>query len=228
MTGAPADLPPIIRREANLAYRIVRLVGVPMLRLLFKIEVAGSNHIPRDGPYVLIANHLNWLDSFAILLCFPPEPRIHFLADPAILMTRRLQWLVVRSTGGYVAVDRSQHPDVAMFDRVYRCLELGAVVAIYPEGNYGPAEGRLLPFKRGFAHFALRAGVPVLPVALSGTKEPWLRKRIRVVVGGPIATAGHSVESLVKLAHARLTALLPPYEEARGPRPLRRQLTHLF
>jgi 1-acyl-sn-glycerol-3-phosphate acyltransferase len=227
VTGIPADLLPI-RREANLVYRIARLVAEPMLRLLFNIEVPGSDHIPRHGPYVLIANHLNWLDSFAILLCFPLEPRIHFLADPAILMTRRLQWLVVRRTGGYVAVDRSQHRDVALFDRVYRCLELGAVVTIYPEGNYGPAEGRLLPFKKGFAHFALRAGVPVLPVALSGTKEPWLRKRIRVVVVEPISTAGHNVESLVELATARLAALLPAYEEAPGPKPLRRQLTHLF
>src|SRR5205814_1555750 len=80
-------------------------------------------------------------------------------------------------------VVRERHGDSALFKHVDRCLEVGGAVAIFPEANYGPAEGELLPFHKGFAHFAIKAGVPVVPVALSGTKDLWLRKKIRVVVG---------------------------------------------
>ena len=43
-----------------------------------------------------------------------------------------------------------------------------------------------MPFKKGFAHFAIKAAVPVIPVALSGTKDLWFRKRIRVIIGMPL------------------------------------------
>ncbi len=61
-----ADLLPVTRR-ANFAYRLTRIVGVPLLRLCFRFEVEGRDHIPRSGTYVVIANHLNWLDGLALL-----------------------------------------------------------------------------------------------------------------------------------------------------------------
>ncbi len=144
----PADLLPV-RRQATLAYRAVRLVGVPLLRLVFRFEVVGKENIPHSGNYVVIANHLNWLDEFALLLLFPVEPRIHFLADPTILVTRKVQWWIVRQTGGFVPVVRERHGDQALFRHVDRALEVGGAVAIFPEGNYGPKEGELMPFKKG-------------------------------------------------------------------------------
>src|ERR1700730_11122532 len=207
----PADLLPVSAR-ANLPYRLFRLIGVLLLRLLFRFQVEGRENIPRfpsphrgEGQgeglkpattYIVIANHLNWLDEFALLLLFPVEPRIHFLADPTILVTRKVQWWIVRHTGGFVPVVRERHGDQALFHHVDRALEVGGSVAIFPEGNYGPAEGGLMPFHKGFAHFAIKAGVPVVPVALSGTKDLWFRKRIQVVIGEPIPTAGQDPDSL--------------------------------
>jgi 1-acyl-sn-glycerol-3-phosphate acyltransferase len=101
-------------------------------------------------------------------------------------------------------------------------------VAIFPEGNYGPKEGELMPFKKGFAHFAIKAKVPVVPVALSGTKDLWFRKRIRVVIGKPLLPEGHDPASLTDAAFQRVHELLPPYSEPSGRKLLRRQLTHLF
>ena len=165
-----ADLLPVGPR-ANLPYRIIRCIGVPILRLLFRFDVAGRTNIPRSGNCIVIANHLNWLDEFALLYLFPVEPRLHFLADPTILVTRKFQWWLVRTTGGYVPVVRERSGDKALYRHVDRCLELGGAVAIFPEGSYGKAEGELLPFHKGFAHFAIKAGVPVVPVALSGTQD---------------------------------------------------------
>jgi 1-acyl-sn-glycerol-3-phosphate acyltransferase len=195
---------------------------------VFRFDVTGTENIPRSGNYIVIANHLNWLDEFAILVLFPVEPRIHFLADPTLLITRKFQWFIVRHTGGFVPVVRERHGDPALFRHVDRALEVGGAVAIFPEGNYGPAEGEPMPFKKGFAHFAIKAGVPVVSVALSGTKDLWLRKRIKVVIGKTILPAGHTPESLTDVGYQRVKELMPAYREEPGPKLLRRQLTHLF
>jgi 1-acyl-sn-glycerol-3-phosphate acyltransferase len=224
-----ADLLPVGSR-ANLAYRAVRIFGIPLLRLCFRFDVTGRENIPRlrGGNYIVIANHLNWLDEFTLLLLFPVEPRLHFLADPTVLVTRRFQWWLVRTTGGYVPVVRERHGDKALFRHVDRCLEMGGAVAIFPEANYGPREGELLPFHKGFAHFAIKAGVPVVPVALSGTKDLWFRKRIRVVVGRPLTADGADPAELTDLAFRRMKEMLPVYVEPAGPKLLRNRLTHLF
>ncbi len=223
----PADLLPVTR-HANLAYRTVRLVAGPLLRLCFRFQVQGRENIPRSGNYIVIANHLNWLDEFALLLLFPVEPRLHFLADPTILVTRRFQWWLIRTTGGYVPVIRDRRGDRTLYEHVYRCLEVGGAVVIFPEGNYGVKEGELMPFKKGFAHFAIKSGVPVLPVTLSGTKDLWFRKQIRVVIGTTLPTAGQDAAGLTELAFRQMTAMMPTYVEPPGPKPLRRFLTGLF
>jgi 1-acyl-sn-glycerol-3-phosphate acyltransferase len=223
----PADLLPV-QRQATLAYRAVRLWAVPFLNLLFRILVNGRERIPADRPYVLIANHLNWLDSFAILASFPAEPRIHFLGDTTILVTRKIQWALVKSVGGFIPVNRQARPDLVLFHHANQCLQRGGVIAMYPEGNYGRTEGELMPFKRGFAHFATDNQVPVLPVALSGTQDLWLRKTVRLIVGEPIESDRQTVESLVIVAETRLRELLPAYRDPGGSKLLRQRLTHLF
>ena len=224
-----ADLLPVGPR-ANIPYRIVRFIGIPLLRLCFKFDVRGADNIPRarQGNYIVIANHLNWLDEFALLLLFPVEPRLHFLADPTQLVTRKFQWWLVRTTGGYVPVVRERHGDTALFKHVDRCLELGGAIAIFPEGNYGKKEGELLPFHKGFAHFAIKAEVPVVPVALSGTQDLWFRKRIRVIVGPAMVSKGQEPAALTELGYEKIKSMLPVYSDPGARKLLRNTLTHLF
>jgi 1-acyl-sn-glycerol-3-phosphate acyltransferase len=222
-----ADLLPV-SRKANIPYRLVRLIAIPLLHFFFRFDVQGLENVPRAGTYVVIANHLNWLDEFALLMLLPAEPRLHFLANPTILVTRKVQWFLVRSTGGFVPVVQGRHGDPALFRHVDRCLEVGGAVAIFPEGNYGPAEGELLPFKKGFAHFAIKAKVPVVPMALSGTKDLWFRKRVRVIFGEPITTSGHDADSLTAAAFQKMKELMPPYTDPAGRKWFRKRLTNLF
>jgi len=65
-------------------------------------------------------------------------------------------------------------------------------------------------------------------VALSGTKDLWLRKRVRVVIGDPIPTAGRDPHPLAAEVRERLQAMLPAYREAPGRKPLRKLLTRLL
>jgi len=227
-TSAPAaDLLPV-QRHATPAYRVVRVVALPALHLLFRIRVAGHQYIPRKGAYVIVANHLNWLDSFALLASFPAEPRIHFLGDTTLLVTHRVQWATIKAVGGYIPVNRTLHQDATLFHHVDRCLRAGGAVALYPEGHYGEAEGALQPFKKGFAHFAIDNRVPVVPFGMAGTKDLWLRKTVMLQIGPAIDPAGQSIESLVTSTEAAVRGLIPPYADPGGLKLFRRRLTHLF
>ena len=222
-----ADLLPVGPR-ATLAYRALRLVAVPLFRLLFRFQVNGRERIPRSGTYVVIGNHLGWMDAVTLSLFFPIEPRLHFLADPTGMMRQPLLWALIRAIGGLVPVDRARHGDRGLFRYVDHCLEIGGAVALFPEADFGPREGALLPFKKGFAHFAVDAAVPVVPIALSGTKDLWLGKTIALIVGNPIPAKGRTVEAVLELGEQAVAELLPPYREPPGRKLLRVWLTGLF
>ncbi|HZQ49950.1 MAG TPA: 1-acyl-sn-glycerol-3-phosphate acyltransferase [Candidatus Dormibacteraeota bacterium] len=221
-----ADMLPV-GRHASVLFRVVRMAAIPVFHLLFRFDVKGPEHVP-DSAYVLIANHLGWMDAISLLLLLPAEPRIHFLADPTSMLRNRPLWLLVRGAGGVVPVDRAQRDHTLLFAQVGRCLERGGVVALFPEGDFGPGEGQVLPFKKGFAHFAIDARVPVLPVGLAGMKELWAGKRLSMRIGEPIATDGRTVDELVKLGQDAVASLLPDYRDPGGRKPLRRWLTSLF
>jgi 1-acyl-sn-glycerol-3-phosphate acyltransferase len=229
---ASAEVPPAdllsVGRRATLAYRIVRMVALPALHLAFRFDVHGREQVPRTGAYIVIANHLGWLDALTLAMVLPIEPRIHFLADPTGMMRRRLEWALVKATGGIIPVDRANRQAEGLLRQVKRCLELGGAVALFPEGDFGPREGEILPFKKGFAHFAVGSGVPVVPVGLSGPKDVWLGKRIGVYIGEPIQAAGKTVDEVHRSGAEAVARLLPPYREPAGPKPLRRWLTGLF
>jgi len=221
-----ADMLPVGRR-ASLVFRMVRLFAKPLFSMLFRFDVQGRDRIP-DRAFVLICNHLGWMDAVSLLVLFPAEPKIHYLADPTSMMKNRPLWMLVKVAGGIVPVHRAQRANTNLFRHVDRCLREGGVVAIFPEGDFGPREGLLLPFKRGFARFAVSAQVPVLPVALAGMKDIWLGKRLFVRIGEPFDAAGRTVDEVHRMGEQAVTALLPSYEEPPGRKPLRRWLTGLF
>lgn len=221
-----ADMLPVGRR-ASVAFRAIRFVAQPIFHLLFRFDVEGRENFP-DGACVVVCNHLGWMDAMSLLLLFPPEPRIHLLADPTSMMRNRPLWVLVRAVGGIVPVDRAQRGNTLLFRHVRRCLQQGGVVALFPEGDFGPREGELLPFKKGFAHFAVDGGVPVLPVGLAGMKELWIGKRLVVRIGAPIQTTGKMVDEVHRLGELAVAGLVPVYVEPPGRKPLRRWLTRLF
>ncbi len=179
-----------------------------------------------DGPCVLIANHLGWLDAFALLLSFPSAPRIHFLGNPEGVSRHPFQWWVLRQVGGYLPVVPGGGNGPELYEAVYQCLDAGGIVALFPEGQFGTGEGTLLPFRSGFAHFATHANVPILPVGLAGTKTLWLWKTVNVTIGTPFM-AMESIGETVEAGQKRVAALYRP-RKWNGVHILRRSLTNLL
>jgi 1-acyl-sn-glycerol-3-phosphate acyltransferase len=105
-------------------------------------------------------------------------------------------------------------------------------LAIAGEGRIGARESRLLPLNEGTSYFAIRSGVPIVPIAINGTS--WLRfgRVVRVRVGEPVPTTGRPTREAIAVATRRTTeALVSMLADARDlPAPGRfaRWFTEVF
>ncbi|HEY3367899.1 MAG TPA: lysophospholipid acyltransferase family protein [Symbiobacteriaceae bacterium] len=212
-------------------FRVARWIGRSLLLALFRLDVEGLDRLPAAGGYVLICNHLSWIDGLVVLASLPAEPRIHLLA--AAEYTVAGPWpmrLLVRLVGGVIPVDRQSHKgDRAAVVQALRVLKGGGVLGIFPEGRTGEAEGQLLPFKEGAASFAARTGSLVQVVALSGTLELCYRRWIRLRVGPLLEPLpGESQAAMLARMAEALAATVPPLHPGQPHRRRMRWLARLF
>lgn len=169
----------------------------PLLRLLFRPEIEGLEHLPRTGGALLASNHLAVLDSFLLPLMVPrrvtfPAKREYF-TEPGIKGWLKKHFF---SAAGQVPIDRtSANAAQAALDTCVRLLSRGNLVGIYPEGTRSP-DGKLYKGKTGMARIALRSGAPVIPVAMFdtdtanpiGSRLPRPAK-VRIKLGAPLEFA---------------------------------------
>jgi 1-acyl-sn-glycerol-3-phosphate acyltransferase len=142
----------------------------PLLRVVFRPRVSGSENIPIEGPAILASNHLSYADWLFMPLTLPR--RVTFVAKAEYFNTPGIKgWFQKRffSGAGQVPIDRSgaSAAEGAM-TAAKRVLDAGELFGIYPEGTRSH-DGRLYRGKTGVARLALETGVPVIPVAVVGT-----------------------------------------------------------
>jgi 1-acyl-sn-glycerol-3-phosphate acyltransferase len=144
----------------------------PWLKLIFRPQVEGRDHVPDTGPAIIASNHLSFSDSIFMPLMVPR--RVTFLAKQEYFTGRGLKGMLSRlffTAVGQVPIDRSSGSAAkAALETGKRILAEGKLLGIYPEGTRSP-DGRLYRGKTGVARMALEAGVPVIPVAMIGTRE---------------------------------------------------------
>ncbi len=169
------------------------LVG-PLMRLVYRPWVRGSENVPTEGPAILVSNHLAVIDSFFLPLVLDRE--IVFIGKSEYFTGTGLKG---RLTAGFmrgvgtIPVDRGggKASEAALRTGLER-LQAGGLFGIYPEGTRSP-DGRLYRGKTGVARLALESGAPVIPVAMinTGVAQPLGRRiprvvRIGVVIGKPL------------------------------------------
>jgi 1-acyl-sn-glycerol-3-phosphate acyltransferase len=199
-------------RRFRLARQLLRLI----IGSLFHVELRGSDRLPSTRGYVLACNHLSWVDPFLLLAWLSPSPRIHFLGRRSAIYNRAWKRWVLQLMGGVIPVESGDIDDLSQ--AVGGVLARGGVVAIFPEGRTGPAEGRLQALRHGVAHFAWRNGVPVVALGLAGTLELWRGKRIVLQVGRTVEMTGEVAMDIAEIEGA-LQGALPPYSEPGGKKP---------
>ena len=197
----------------SLPQRLSRRILVTLFRLLVRLEVAGLEHIPSEGAFILVANHLHALDP-AIGLLLVPRRVVGVAKDK--WARPPFGWLL-GAMGDLVYVGETRRGAVPQLLEVLRS---GGVVAILPEGTRSPT-GAMVPAHRGVALLATRAGVPIVPAAAYGQERAvasWKRLRrvrVRVQVGPPIVLPGgphdrRSLQALTDGVMRSVASMLPP------------------
>jgi 1-acyl-sn-glycerol-3-phosphate acyltransferase len=202
--------------RAPLRFRFARFLLRVILGSLFQIELLASERLPSASAYLLACNHLSWVDPFLLLAWLPPSPRIHFLGRRSAIYNRGFKRWVLQFMGGVIPVESGDIDHLS--EAVGGVLARGGVVAIFPEGKTGSAEGELQPLRHGVAHFAERSGVPVVALGLGGTLELWRGKRITLRVGRTVHPGGDVGGDLAEIEGALVDAL-PPYADPGGRKP---------
>jgi 1-acyl-sn-glycerol-3-phosphate acyltransferase len=162
-------------------YRPLRAAARVLLERLFDLRVEGLEHLPERGPYLVAANHHNYLDGVVLGVALP-EP-IAFLVMPRVWRATPLHPVFHRWMGSIPL--NLERPDVGALRRALAALERGRVVGIFPEGPFS-VRGRLEPGLPGVALLALRSGVPVVPAGLLGTYQALAGRRFHVPRAHPL------------------------------------------
>ena len=158
---------------------------------LSPVEVIGLDRLNPDQPAVYASNHLSYYDTPLVFAKLPFQFRI--FAKSSLWKTPFIGWYLNRS--GQVPIDiDSGRSAVAGLIRGVKTLHSGLSLFIFPEGGRA-AEGIMTPFQSGAAYMAIKAKVPLVPLALVGTYEllpihvyHLTPRPMKLVIGHPIPT----------------------------------------
>lgn len=237
------------------AYHLLRLVvrAVAFGLLRFRISTDGQEHLPARGGYLLVAAaHRGWMDPLVVMHALPAEPRSWFLGSgPSTFTAPWREWLI-RRVGGLLPVWRGGVGVEQHVASARAVVANGGVFAQMPEGTVSGPPGRIGVFRTGWAIIAMRIDVPILPLAMAGTEELYIGRRlasrvmpatsVRALAGlaedAPLPPPGTREElTLAKRMTEALADMLGPVVEElypgtvdppSHPRRLRRRLTWLL
>jgi len=210
----------IITKNENLLYSPVRLfirAGLAMAGV--RVEVAGIERLHPTQTYIFTPNHQSLIE---VPLCVTYLKRnIAYLGKKEIFKYPIFGYGI--RLIGVVAVDRSNTTAAVESARqATENLRNGKSYVVYPEGTRSP-DGRLLPFKKGAFMMAIDAGVPVVPISISGASQIMPKAQIkifpstvRITVHDPISTEGYTKENIAELIRLTREKVLSGLSEEQG------------
>lgn len=169
----------------SLLYSAIAVLSWPVLKVVFRHRAVGLENLPREGGYVLAANHCSNLDPWPLGLPLFPRRFLRFMAKAELF------WFPlgpIISAGGAFPVRRGERDEGAVATAVELCLE-GHVVVMFPEGTRrqkGLRKKHEPRWHSGAARIALEAGVPLVPAGIAGTDRLARLAPLRVAYGCPI------------------------------------------
>ena len=158
-------------------YKIVKCVGTPLFKLIFRPTIIGKENIPLDGRVIICGNHTSNLD--AAFMISVPDRIVHTLAKKE-LFNSKIGNAFFRSMG-CISVNRSIHDENAKSEAINVLNNEGAI-ALFPEGTVNKSDKIILPFKYGAVSFASKTHSPIVPFVITG-KYKLFRKSITIEYG---------------------------------------------
>lgn len=149
--------------------------------LILNVKLIGHKNVPKNGPYFIVSNHLSWTDVPLVPAYLSPQ--VIYIAKEELFMSK-LGWLV-RFLGA-IPVKRGE-ADRQLLRASDELLKRGRVVVIFPEGTRSKTR-QMAQAHAGMGMIALRAGVPVIPVAIQGSESSFkkFRPRVTITYGEPM------------------------------------------
>jgi 1-acyl-sn-glycerol-3-phosphate acyltransferase len=199
-------------------YRLVYLIVGIYARLICRLRVVGREYIPKQGPFLVITNHLSSADPPLVVNIMPVNLGMTGMAAMKHRRDFFIGWMMDRA--GAIWVRRGE-ADREALRQALDALASGRPVGLAPEGTRSKT-GALIEGKSGVAFLALKAGVPILPIALQGTDKvfPRLRRLRRATVQARVAplfwlplrndgSRGEHLQYCTDLIMTRLASMLP-------------------
>ncbi len=223
----PAPEPPGRLKHAFVRYGIRFFVGCYL-----RVRHAGFDTLP-EPPYLLNFSHPNWVDPFLIASHWPRRHRVFIFGPKEEEMASGWRNRLISWTHFGVPFKPSKSDLIDTTRRATAVLDAGYVLAIAGEGRLSDREGAIVPLEDGTAFLALRAGVPIVPVAIIGTRWLSFGKRVTMRVGEALRPSGRradraAVAALTLELRTAMESLLVGVEEGHPPGPFGRWLTDVF
>jgi 1-acyl-sn-glycerol-3-phosphate acyltransferase len=183
-------------------------------------SVEGLEQLDVRQPYVYVCNHQSHVDPPTCFVSLPGHLR--FVAKESLFKVPLFGAALKRA--GHIPIDRSDHQSsTARLNENLEALKTRVSIVLFPEGTRSE-DGVLGPFKKGAAVLAIQAQVPVVPMAIAGTRYVLPKGvnaihggRVRLRVGAPIPTAGMTLddrEALTSRLHDEVARLMVGLEPA--------------
>jgi 1-acyl-sn-glycerol-3-phosphate acyltransferase len=194
---------------------LLRIIGFTLFARIDHAE--GVEHVPIQGPAIMMINHINFVDPFVVLNLLPrniiPMAKIEVYSYPIVGIFPRIY--------GVIPVQREEF-DRRAVQGALEVLSAGEIILVAPEAHRGP---ELRQGKEGIAYLATRANAPIVPVAIDGTtgfptlpfSHRWREPGARVKFGAPFRfkTDQRAGREMLRLmtdeAMYILSAMLPEY-----------------
>jgi 1-acyl-sn-glycerol-3-phosphate acyltransferase len=141
------------------------------MTLGFSLRTEGMQHVPRQGPALLIANHQSYLDP--VLVGLAARRRLWYVARSTLFRHRFFGWYI-RSLNA-VPIDQ-EGTGIEGLRATLRLLKEGKPVMVFPEGGRTP-HGKIEPLKPGIHLLMKRAPAPIIPLGIAGAYEAWPTRR---------------------------------------------------
>jgi 1-acyl-sn-glycerol-3-phosphate acyltransferase len=158
---------------------LMRFVVWILISLLYRVRVEGLDKIPDEGPCLVAANHVSFID--ALIIGGTVRRPVRFVMYYKIFNIPVLSWIF--RTARAIPIAGAKEDETLMnraFDEIDAALKAGEVVGIFPEGGLTP-DGSIQPFRPGIEKILARTPVPVAPVALRNLwRSMWSRRWLRL------------------------------------------------
>ena len=150
-------------------YYVVRAICWLLLKIFWRMEIIGIENLPESGGLIIASNHVSYLDPAVLVASL--NRKIYFITKKEVFKNTFISFILKNMNA--FSVDR-ENVDILAFKKAINILREEKVLGIFPEGTRS-SNGELQELKLGAIKIAMKTGIPILPVGITGTHKIYPR-----------------------------------------------------